>query len=105
MLISVRISSELMQESHYHRLIRAEVIALVMRTNSDAEAAALRGGTVEDLRAAMCAAREQLIADMTCYFWQQVAAFPYVVTPALRSALGEELRRYRRYKSLRSEAL
>ena len=42
----------------------------------------------------MCAAREQLIADMTCYFWQQVAAFPYVVTPALRSALGEELRRY-----------
>jgi len=53
----------------------------------------------------MCAAREQLIADMTCYFWQQVAAFPYVVTPALRSALGEELRRYRRYKSLRSEAL
>jgi hypothetical protein len=42
----------------------------------------------------MCAAREQLIADMTCYFWQQVSAFPYVVTPALRSALGEELRRY-----------
>ena len=42
----------------------------------------------------MCAAREQLIADMTSYFWQQVAAFPYVVTPALRSALGEELRRY-----------
>ena len=42
----------------------------------------------------MCAAREQLIADMTSYFWQQVAAFPYVVTPALRSALGEELRSY-----------
>ena len=55
---------------------------------------ALRAGSSEELQAAMDAAREQLIADMTACFWKHVAEFPYVASPSLRSRLGDELRAY-----------
>jgi hypothetical protein len=54
----------------------------------------LRAGSSEELQAAIDAALEQLMADMTACFWQHVAEFPYVASPSLRSRLGDELRAY-----------
>jgi len=55
---------------------------------------ALRAGSPEELQAAMETGRNQVISDMTDFFWEKVAAYPYVATPSLRATLGDELCSY-----------